>query len=136
MKKEYYIIVDGKKVFVSEEVYKMYWKDTNHANYLERVDRKHGLLYFSEMDKDGHLVDNIPDNNVDVEKLVEMKALIDRLNIAMNSLTKDEREIVERLFFEDESLSSVAKRKKVSYQAIQSKKNTILAKLKKFFEEK
>ena len=65
-----------------------------------------------------------------------MKALIDRLNIAMNSLTKDEREIVERLFFEDESLSSVAKRKKVSYQAIQSKKNTILAKLKKFFEEK
>ena len=136
MKKEYYIIVNGKKVFVSEEVYKMYWKDTNHANYLERVDRKHGLLYFSEMDKDGHLVDNIPDKNVDVEKLVEMKALIDRLNIAMNSLTKDEREIVERLFFEDESLSSVAKRKKVSYQAIQSKKNTILAKLKKFFEEK
>ena len=136
MKKEYYIIVDGKKVFVSEEVYKMYWKDTNHANYLERVDRKHGLLYFSEMDKDGHLVDNIPNKNVDVEKLVEMKALIDRLNIAMNSLTKDEREIVERLFFEDESLSSVAKRKKVSYQAIQSKKNTILAKLKKFFEEK
>ena len=136
MKKEYYIIVDGKKVFVSEEVYKMYWKDTNHVNYLERVDRKHGLLYFSEMDKDGHLVDNIPDKNVDVEKLVEMKALIDRLNIAMNSLTKDEREIVERLFFEDESLSSVAKRKKVSYQAIQSKKNTILAKLKKFFEEK
>lgn len=136
MKKEYYIIVDGKKVFVSEEVYKMYWKDTNHANYLERVDRKHGLLYFSEMDKDGHLVDNIPDKNVDVEKLVEMKALIARLNIAMNSLTKDEREIVERLFFEDESLSSVAKRKKVSYQAIQSKKNTILAKLKKFFEEK
>lgn len=136
MKKEYYIIVDGKKVFVFEEVYKMYWKDTNHANYLERVDRKHGLLYFSEMDKDGHLVDNIPDKNVDVEKLVEMKALIDRLNIAMNSLTKDEREIVERLFFEDESLSSVAKRKKVSYQAIQSKKNTILAKLKKFFEEK
>lgn len=136
MKKEYYIIVDGKKVFVSEEVYKMYWKDTNHANYLERVDRKHGLLYFSEMDKDDHLVDNIPDKNVDVEKLVEMKALIDRLNIAMNSLTKDEREIVERLFFEDESLSSVAKRKKVSYQAIQSKKNTILAKLKKFFEEK
>ena len=136
MKKEYYIIVDGKKVFVSEEVYKMYWKDTNHANYLEHVDRKHGLLYFSEMDKDGHLVDNIPDKNVDVEKLVEMKALIDRLNIAMNSLTKDEREIVERLFFEDESLSSVAKRKKVSYQAIQSKKNTILAKLKKFFEEK
>lgn len=136
MKKEYYIIVDGKKVFVSEEVYKMYWKDTNHANYLERVDRKHGLLYFSEIDKDGHLVDNIPDKNVDVEKLVEMKALIDRLNIAMNSLTKDEREIVERLFFEDESLSSVAKRKKVSYQAIQSKKNTILAKLKKFFEEK
>lgn len=136
MKKEYYIIVDGKKVFVSEDVYKMYWKDTNHANYLERVDRKHGLLYFSEMDKDGHLVDNIPDKNVDVEKLVEMKALIDRLNIAMNSLTKDEREIVERLFFEDESLSSVAKRKKVSYQAIQSKKNTILAKLKKFFEEK
>lgn len=136
MTKKYYIVIDGKKVYVSEQVYKMYWKDTNHANYLERVDRDHGLLYFSEMDKDVHLVDNIPDKKVDVEKLVEMKALIDQLDAAMRSLTDEEREIIERLFFDDESLSSVARKKKVSYQAIQSRKNSILAKLKKFFEEK
>lgn len=82
------------------------------------------------------MVDNIPDKKVDVEKLVEMKALIDQLDAAMRSLTDEEREIIERLFFDNESLSSVARKKKVSYQAIQSRKNSILAKLKKFFEEK
>lgn len=61
---------------------------------------------------------------------------IHQLDAAMRSLTDEEREIIERLFFDDESLSSVARKKKVSYQAIQSRKNSILAKLKKFFEEK
>lgn len=38
-KKEYYIYVRGKAVPVSEEVYKTYWKITEHEKYLQRKGR-------------------------------------------------------------------------------------------------
>lgn len=47
MKKEYYLYVDGQKVKVSEEIYKVYWREEEHEKYLEQVDRKNHLLFFS-----------------------------------------------------------------------------------------
>ena len=46
MKKEYYLYVNGKKVKVSEEIYKVYWREKEHEKYLEQVDRKNHLLLF------------------------------------------------------------------------------------------
>ena len=45
MKKEYYLYVDGQKVKVSEEIYKVYWREEEHEKYLEQVDRKKHLIY-------------------------------------------------------------------------------------------
>ena len=39
--------------------------------YLEQVDRKNHLLFFSSLNQDGHFADNIIDESVDVEKIVE-----------------------------------------------------------------
>lgn len=47
MEKDYYILVNGKKVEVSEEVYKSYWQLTNRENYLKRLDAKYNVLPFS-----------------------------------------------------------------------------------------
>ena len=37
---------------------------------------------------------------------------------AVSKLNDEERDIIERLYFNDETLSSIARGKKVSYQAI------------------
>lgn len=58
-KKEYYLYVGGQKVKVSEDIYKVYWREREHEKYLEQVDRKNHLLFFSSLDQDGHFVDNI-----------------------------------------------------------------------------
>ena len=47
MAKEYYLYVKGKAVPVSEEVYKAYWKITEHEKYLQRKDWKHNVISFS-----------------------------------------------------------------------------------------
>jgi len=75
MKKEYYPYVGGQKVKVSEDIYKVYWREREH----EMVDRKTYLLFFSSLDQDGHFADNIIDESVDVEKIVECIALIQRV---------------------------------------------------------
>lgn len=40
MAKEYYLYVRGQKVKVSEDIYKVYWREKEHEKYLEQVDRK------------------------------------------------------------------------------------------------
>ena len=135
MKKEFYLYVNGQKVKVSEEIYKVYWREREHEKYLEQVDRKNHLLFFSSLDHDGHFIDNIADESVDVEKIVETQMMIEAVRNAISMLNAEERDIVERLYFNDETLSSIARGKKVSYQAIQWRKNSILKKLRVLLEE-
>ena len=135
MPKEYYLYVNGQKVKVSEQIYKVYWREREHEKYLEQVDKKNHLLFFSSLDHDGHFVDSIIDESVDVEKIVETQMMIEAVRNAISRLNAEERDIVERLYFNDETLSSIARGKKVSYQAIQWRKNSILKKLRVLLEE-
>lgn len=135
MAKEYYLYVRGQKVKVSEDIYKVYWREKEHEKYLEQVDKKNHLLFFSSLDHDRNFVDNLADESVDVEKIIETQILIETVRKAMSRLNDEERDIIERLYFNDETLSSVARSKKVSYQAIQWRKNNILKKLKVLLKE-
>ena len=135
-KREYFIYVKGKAVPVSEEVYKAYWKITEHEKYLQRKDWKYDVIPFSAMDYDGHFVDNITDERIDIEKIVEVKMQIEELNKALATLTKKERELMEAIFYKEESLRAIGKKEKVSYQAIGKRRDKILEKLRKLLEDK
>ena len=135
-KKEYHIYVRGKAVPVSEEVYKAYWKITEHEKYLQRKDWKYDVIPFSAMDYDGHFVDNIIDERIDLEKIVEVKMQIEELNKALATLTKKERELMEAIFYREESLRSIGKKEKVSYQAIGKRRDKILEKLRELLKDK
>jgi len=135
-KKDYYLYVKGKAVKVSEEVYKAYWKITEHEKYLQRKDWKYDVIPFSALDYDGHFVDNIIDERVDLEKIVEVKMQIEELNKALATLTKKERELIEAIFYKEESLRLIGKKEKVSYQAIVKRRDKILEKLRKLLEDK
>ena len=135
MKKEFYLYVNGQKVKVSEEIYKVYWREREHEKYLEQVDRKNHLLFFSSLDHDGHYVDNIVDESVDVAKIVETQMMIESLRYAISKLNDEERDIIERLYFNDETVRSVAKLKDITHPALIKRRNKILEKLKKIIEE-
>ena len=135
-KKEYHIYVRGKAVPVSEEVYKAYWKITEHEKYLQRKDWKYDVIPFSAMDYDGHFVDNIIDEKIDLEKIVEVKIQIEELHKALATLTKEERELMEAIFYREESLRSISRKEKVTHQAIGQRRDQILEKLRKILEDK
>ena len=86
MAKEYYLYVRGQKVKVSEDIYKVYWREKEHEKYLEQVDRKNHLLFFSSLDHDGNFVDNIADESVDVAKIVETQMMIEAVRNAISKL--------------------------------------------------
>ena len=97
MKKEYYLYVNGQKVKVSEEIYKVYWREEEHEKYLEQVDRKKHLLFFSSLDHDGHFYENIVDEGIDVEKIVETQMMIEAVRNAISRLNAEEKDIIEVL---------------------------------------
>ena len=63
-KKDYYLYVKGKAVKVSEEVYKAYWKITEHEKYLQRKDWKYDVIPFSAMDDVPLARNSGPERNV------------------------------------------------------------------------
>ena len=135
MPKEYYLYVNGQKVKVSEQIYKVYWREKEHEKYLELVDKKNHLLFFSSLDHDGHYVDNIVDESVDVEKIVETQMMIEAVRNAISRLNAEEKDIIERLYFNDETVRSLAKLKSITHLALIKRRNKILENLKKFIEE-
>lgn len=135
MTKEYYLYVGGQKIKVSEQIYKAYWQEREHEKYLEQVDKKNHLLFFSSLNHDGNFENNLEDKNVDVEKVVATQMMIEALRNAMLKLNEEEREIIERLYFNDETVRSVAKLKSITHPALIKRRNKILEKLKKFIEE-
>ena len=69
-KKDYYLYVKGKAVKVSEEVYKAYWKITEHEKYLIKKDWKNNVIPFSALVYNGHSVDYILAQRLVLEKIV------------------------------------------------------------------
>ena len=118
MSKEYYLYVNGQRVKVSEQIYKVYWREKEHEKYLEQVDKKNHLLFFSSLDHDGHFADSIIDESVDVEKIVETQMMIEAVRNAISRLNAEERDIIERLYFNDETVRSVAKLKSITHPAL------------------
>ena len=135
MSKEYYLYVNGQRVKVSEQRDKVYWREKEPEQYLEQVDKKNHLLFFSSLDQDGHFAENIIDESVDVEKIVETQMMIEAVRNAISRLNAEERDIIERLYFNDETVRSVAKLKSITHPALIKRRNKILEKLKKIIEE-
>jgi len=97
MAKEYYLYIGGQKVKVSEDIYKVYWREKEHEKYLEQVDRKNHLFLFSSLDHDGHFEENIIDESVDVEKIVETQMMIEAVRNAISRLNAETVALLEKL---------------------------------------
>ena len=69
------------------------------------------------------------------ENLILHSLMIEKLYSALDHLEKAERDLIKALFFEEISEGKYAKEHRVSQQAVNCRKKTILKKLKKFLFE-
>ena len=130
--KEKYIYVKGKKIYVSDEVYRAYKKELNHEAHLKRLDKKHKVFHFGNFNT--NIVD-IADNTVDVEKIIETKMRIEDLYRALDSLNDEERKLIEALYFYDKTLIDVAKQGDTNPMKISRLRDKILEKLRKLLDK-
>lgn len=133
---KYYIYVKGEKIYISEDLYKSYWQLVNHEKYLRRKDKINGLVLFSAIEKgEFNFEEQLPDNHVDVEKLVETKLMIEQLNKALLTLSDKEFDIIKALYFEDYSIRQVADQQEMSPTSLFRLRNRILTYLKNILDK-
>lgn len=126
-----YIYVGGEKVYISDEIYKVYKQQKNREEYLRRLDFQFIDYNFS----DNHSLADLEDESMNVERIVETQILIEQLRKAIQSLTDEEREIIEKIYFEEQSLRSVASERNISHPALMKKRDKILKKLREIIGE-
>lgn len=126
-----YIYVKGKKIYVSDELYKAYKKQINHEAHLNKMDRKHRVYGFEDYKID---LNSISDENVDIENIIETKMLIEDLHRALSNLNEEERNLIKLLYFDDKTLIEVAKQRNTNPMKISRLRNKVLEKLRKLLD--
>lgn len=61
--------------------------------------------------------------------------MIEAVRSSLSKLSDDEIEIIDRLYFDDETLRKVAKEKSISHPALIKRRNKILEKLRELLKD-
>ena len=131
MDKEYIIkLSDGTLVPVSEEVYRVYkqsqWRESNRRRAVNERERS------LEQVEEGGV--HITSQEKLVEQIVEDKLLFEMLLKALETLTEDERFLIDEIYFQEKSERDLARETNVSNVSINKKHHKIIKKLKKLIK--
>ena len=123
MKKEYNIkLPDGTLVPVSEEVYRAYkqsqWRESNRRRAVK--EREHSLEQVGERGV------HITSHEKLVEQIVEDKLLLEMLLKALETLTEEERFLIDEIYYQEKTEREISKESRIAQQTINSRKKKII----------
>lgn len=118
-----YLYIGGKKVFVDEEVYKIYRRSKRREKYLEKTDKAYSVVSLDDLPHD---VSNGVSAEDDFLRTKEKKAL----HVALDKLTDEEFDLIDRIYFGGETLADIARERNVDYKKLWRAREKILKKLR------
>lgn len=135
-KKNYMIKVQRSLVEVTQEVYQAYYQIERHTRTLDEKDRRNGVMFYSNLDTDGLLGEEmIPDQDAaSVEDAAIAHILHEKLCHCLAMLPDEERKLLDALFFEGFSERQLASSSGIPYMTVHSRKVRALQKLKNLME--
>ena len=149
MSKPRYLYVDGEKIPVSEEIYKVYYHFSRKERYFSEDLKQEKLLYDSEQ----QIAVLLPSCEDSYERLLEqdkqcpapdtitpedaaVKAdLLERLAQALHTLSDDELNVIRELFYLEKTEREVSANLHMPLSTFHNRKNAVLRKLREFIEK-
>lgn len=134
-RENYVIKVGTELVQVTREVYEEYHRMERRERYLEEIDKENSVLLFSTLRAEDSSTDvPIEDTEVNIEEEVIKQMFLDKLPKALALLSDDEIDMIRDLYWKDMSIRELAKKTETAKSTVLSKRDRILAKLRKVLE--
>lgn len=132
----YYIKVDRQEIPVTEEVYKAYCRGERKERYFREGDLHNGVFSYDALDTEEQNGCDLfsYDGEVPVEALAERRMALRELATALRGLDDEERELIIRIYYYEQSLRRIAADKQIPFTTLQYRHKRILKKLKDIFE--
>ncbi len=129
--KRFFIAMDDTILEVTHEQYIDYYKDKRRQKYVDEEAVAAGVFFADDLTDssiNGEVI--FVDTAPDVCDSVMKQMLIDKMHEALALLPEDERELIVRIYFDDETERQLADEFHLSQGAIHKRKSKILEKLK------
>lgn len=137
---KYSLLVNRKRVSVTEEVYRAYYQLKEREVYLDKLSKMHDMS-FEECEEKGIQVDYlliseqfIEDKLIEEEDKLIKAEMLAKLAEAKEKLSGQELSMINELFFKGKSERQLARQLGVYQYAVHKRKVRILEKLKKLLE--
>lgn len=133
---KYFINLNGQKIEVSQEVYYAWYGGERQERYQEEKDSDFDVKPFSALGTEDTDILEILASADDVQGETESRMIREELATALGQLPPEDRQLIYDLFYQEKTLTSIAKEKGVSVEAVWLRKKGILKKLRNYFGKK
>jgi RNA polymerase sigma factor (sigma-70 family) len=128
------LLVRGKRISVTSEVYKAYYKCRDREKYLDKLAEDHNISLNSCNEK-GISVEYIISTATDsIEDEIVQRDMVERLQHCLLRLNEAERQLITALFYYEKSEHQLAAETGIPRMTIHNRKKRILSQLRKFLE--
>lgn len=134
---KYYIKIEQQNIPVSEEIYKIWQHGERKDRYFREGDIRNGVFSYDALDGEGLNGSELfaeKDRNP-VEHQAERDLLINELKQALNTLNKEDKELLAHIYCQDESLRSIAQSTGVPFTTLQYRHKKVIKKLRAYFKK-
>lgn len=140
----YYLYIDGQVVPVSKQVYRVYQHYERKEEYFsydlktEKFQKDTATFLPSREDSYERLLEQdrqFATPGKSVEQLALEHLETERIRFCLAQLTDEERKLISLLFYQEKTEQEVGNMLHISHQAVNKRKQALLLKLRKIFEE-
>lgn len=131
-KKRFYLPAEGEMHEVSEKVYRAFYKEQNHEEYMEK--RDYGkIVSYNALDTETSTGESLMPDMMDssLEEKALAKELFDLLHRCLDLLPRAERDLINAIYFENLTEEEYASRVNKTQPWVSQKKKGILSRIEK-----
>lgn len=134
-KDKLFIPLHGMIMEVTKEQYDAFYRDHERQRYLRKRDIRYGLLSIDSFDTETDRgIDYLCICAEDVAEVVTHTMLLDKLRTVIHTLTDEEKELIDKHFYQEIPQTQLAEEYGVNQSNISRRISKILTKIKKLLE--
>lgn len=133
--RKYELVVNKKRIEVTELVYKEYYKLREHEVYLCKKSARYDISIEACVDRGVQIDYLIASTQEPIDELVIRNEMISKIIALLPQLNLAERNLINELFFMDKSEHQLSRETGIPQKTINDRKRRVLTKLRILFEK-